>query len=63
MTYMIYICRDMDTKAFSFNSQAKYRTGRHFKEKTALSLANQEIMVYDQGSFNFDFYVSKIMHL
>ncbi|MEW8450151.1 MAG: hypothetical protein AB2694_19190, partial [Candidatus Thiodiazotropha sp.] len=40
----------MDTKAFSFNSQAKYRTGGHFKEKTALSLANQEIMVDDHGS-------------
>ena len=40
----------MDTKAFSFNSQAKYRTGGHFKEKTALSLANQEIMVDDKGS-------------
>ena len=35
----------MDIKAFSFNSQAKYRTGGHFKEKTILSLANQEIMV------------------
>ena len=40
----------MDTNAFSFNSQAKYRTGGHFKEKTALSLANQEIMVDDKGS-------------
>ena len=40
----------MDTKAFSFNSQAKYRTGGHFKEKTALSLAYQEIMVDDKGS-------------
>ena len=40
----------MDIKAFSFNSQAKYRTGGHFKEKTALSLANQEIMVDDTGS-------------
>ena len=40
----------MDTKAFSFNSQAKYRTGCHFKEKTALSLANQEIMVDNKES-------------
>ena len=41
----------MDTKAFSFNSQAKYRTGGHFKEKAGPhSLANQEIMVDDKGS-------------
>ena len=41
----------MDTKAFLFNSQAKYRTGGHFKEKAdILSLANQEIMVDDKGS-------------
>ena len=41
----------MDTKAFLFNSQAKYRTGGHIKEKTdILSLANQEIMVDDKGS-------------
>ena len=44
----------MDTKAFSFNSQAKYRAGGHFKEKAdilvSLSLAYQEIMVDDQGS-------------
>ena len=34
-----------------FNSQAKYRTGGHFKEKAdILSLANQEIMVDDKGS-------------
>ena len=43
----------MDTKAFLFNSQAKYRTGghfSHFKEKAdILSLANQEIMVDDKG--------------
>ena len=33
----------MDTEAFLFNSQAKYRTGSHFKEKAdILSLANQE---------------------
>ena len=42
----------MDTKAFSFNSQAKYRSGGHFKEQAdilvSLSLANQEIMVDDQ---------------
>ena len=43
----------MDTKAFSFNSQAKYRTGGHFKEKEGpLSLANQELMVDDKG-FHF----------
>ena len=40
----------MDIKAFSFNSQAKYRTGSHFKEKTVLSLANQEIMVDSYGN-------------
>ena len=40
----------MDRKAFSFNSQAKYRTDGHSKEKTALSLANQEIMVDDHGN-------------
>ena len=41
----------MGTKAFSFNSLAKYRTGGHFKEKAGpLSLANQEIMVDDKGS-------------
>ena len=41
----------MDTKAFLFNSQAKYRTGGHFKEKAdILSLANQEIMVDEKES-------------
>ena len=41
----------MDTKAFLFNSQAKYRTDSHFKEKAdILSLANQEIMVDAKGS-------------
>ena len=41
----------MDTRAFLFNSQAKYRKGGHFKEKAdILSLANQEIMVDDKGS-------------
>ena len=41
----------MGTKVFSFNSQAKYWSGGHFKEKAdILSLANQEIMVDDQGS-------------
>ena len=36
----------MGTKAFSFNSQAKYRSGGHFKENAdILSMANQEIMV------------------
>ena len=41
----------MDTKAFSYNSQAKYRAGGRLKEKAGpLSLANQEIMVDDKGS-------------
>ena len=41
----------MDTKAFSFNSQAKYWTDGHFKEEAVpLSLANQEIMLDDNGS-------------
>ena len=40
----------MDIKAFSFNSQAKYRTGGHFKQKTVLSLANQEIMADSHGN-------------
>ena len=40
----------MDIAALSFNSQAKYRTGGHFKEKTVLSLANQEIMVDSHGN-------------
>ena len=44
----------MGTKALSFNSQSKYRSGGHFKGKAdilvSLSLANQEIMVYDKGS-------------
>ena len=34
----------MDIEAFSFNSQAKYRTGGHFKEKTVLSLANKKMV-------------------
>ena len=44
----------MGTKAFSLNSQAKYWSGGHFREKAdilvSLSLANQEIMVDDKGS-------------
>ena len=41
----------MDTKAFAFNSQARYRAGGHFKEKAgSLSLTNQQIMVDDKGS-------------
>ena len=44
----------MGTKAFSFNSQAKYRSGGHFKEKAeilvSLSLSNQEILADDKGS-------------
>ena len=41
----------MDIKAFSFNSQEKYRTGGHFKEKTVLTLVNQEIMVDSHGDY------------
>ena len=41
----------MGTKAFSFNSQAKYRSGGHFQAKAdILSLANQEIMVDEKRS-------------
>ena len=44
----------MYTKAFSFHSQAKYRTCGHFKEKADIlvspSLANQKIMVDDNWS-------------
>ena len=44
----------MNIKAFLFNSQAKYRTGGHFKEKADIlvspSLANQKIMVDDPES-------------
>ena len=40
----------MGTKAFPLNSQAKYRSGGHFKQKAdILSLANQEIMVTIRG--------------
>ena len=41
----------MGTRAFSFNSSAKYRAGGHFKEKSAaLPLTDQQIMVDDKGS-------------
>ena len=44
----------MGTKAFSFNSQAKYRTGGHFIENAdilvSLPFANQEITVDDKES-------------
>ena len=40
----------MDTKAFTFNSSANYRAGGNFKEKPALSLTDQQIMVDDKGS-------------
>ena len=44
----------MNIKAFLFKSQAKYRTGGHFKEKADIlvspSLAHQKIMVDDPGS-------------
>ena len=39
----------MDTKAFTFNSSANYRAGGNFKEKPALSLTDQQIMVDDKG--------------
>ena len=40
----------MDTKAFTFHSSANYRAGGSFKEKPALSLTDQQIMVDDKGS-------------
>ncbi|MEW8317033.1 MAG: hypothetical protein AB2653_18585 [Candidatus Thiodiazotropha endolucinida] len=40
----------MNKKAYSFNSSAAYRAGGHFKEKAAVSLASQQIMVDDKGS-------------
>ncbi|MCU7887053.1 MAG: hypothetical protein KZQ66_10435 [Candidatus Thiodiazotropha sp. (ex Lucinoma aequizonata)] len=40
----------MDTEALRFNSQAKYRVGGHFKEKQAIRLTDQQIMVDDKGS-------------
>ena len=40
----------MDTKAFTFNSSPKYRAGGNLKEKPALSLTDQQIMVDDKGS-------------
>ena len=39
----------MDKSAFSFKSTVKYRAGGHFKEKQALSLCSQKIMVDDKG--------------
>ena len=41
----------MDTKAFRFNSEAKYQAGGHFKEKPSLSkdLIGQQIEVDDEG--------------
>ena len=39
----------MDKSAYSFKSTVKYRAGGHFKEKQALSLASQKIMVDDKG--------------
>ena len=41
----------MGTKAFPFNSSAKYQASGHFKDKTAtLSLSEQQIAVDDKGS-------------
>ena len=40
----------MDTKAFTFNSSANYRAGGNFKERTDLSLTDQQIMVDDKRS-------------
>ena len=42
----------MDTKVFSFKSSAKYRAGRHYKEKTvdSVSLTNQQLKVDIEGS-------------
>ena len=40
----------MDTKAFLFNSSAKYRAGGHLKWKSDLSLTDQQIAVDDKGS-------------
>ena len=40
----------MDKGAYSFKSSATYRAGGHFKEKAAVSLAGQQIMVDDEGS-------------
>ena len=39
----------MNKKAFLFNSSATYRAGGHFKEKQALSLTDQQIIVNSQG--------------
>ena len=47
----IHTSRGMVTKAFAFNSQARYRADGHFKEKTGpLCLTNQQIMVDDKGN-------------
>ena len=40
----------MDTKAFLFNSWAKYQAGGHFKWKPDLSLTDQQIAVDNKGS-------------
>ena len=40
----------MDTKAFFFNSSAKFRVGGHFKWKPDLSLTDQQIAVDNKGS-------------
>ena len=46
----MYILQGMDKRAYSFNSETIYWVGSHFKEKQALSLASQKIMVDEKGS-------------
>ena len=41
----------MDKEAYSFKSSATYWAGGHFKEKAAVSLASQEIMVNNKDHF------------
>ena len=43
------VTQSMDKRAYLFKSSATYRAGGHFKEKQALSLASQKIMVDDEG--------------
>ena len=53
VTYIV--TQSMDKRAYSFKSSATYRAGGHFKEKQALSLASQKIMVGDEGYFQASF--------
>ena len=50
MYILAYISKGIDTKAFTFNSSANYRAGGNFKERTELSLTDQQIMVDGKGS-------------